>query len=102
MPFPTGTSARAPPAGLQDRDHRLPTGEWLEQRLQDQRRSYRGFTSAYTKPKYTWNVNYYVGPENANTTNGIRNLIDTTLLFTPPGKFNAYINYDYGSNRDAS
>jgi hypothetical protein len=60
-----------------------------------------GFTSAYTKPKYAWNVNYYVGPENANTTNGIRNLIDTTLLFTPPGKLNAYINYDYGANRDA-
>jgi hypothetical protein len=59
------------------------------------------FTSAYVKPKYTWNVNYYVGPENANTTNGIRNLIDTTLLFTPPGKFNAYINYDYAQNRDA-
>lgn len=59
------------------------------------------FTSALVKPKYTWNVNYYVGPENANTTNGIRNLIDTTLLLTPPGKFNAYINYDYGSNRDA-
>jgi hypothetical protein len=60
------------------------------------------FTSAYTKPKYAWNVNYYVGPENANTTDGIRNLIDTTVLFTPPGKVNAYINYDYGSNRDAA
>ncbi len=59
------------------------------------------FTSAYVKPKYTWNVNYYVGPENANTTNGVRNLIDTTVLFTPPGKLNAYINYDYGSNKDA-
>ena len=59
------------------------------------------FTRAYVKPKYTWNVNYYLGPENANTTNGIRNLIDTTILFTPPGKLNAYINYDFGSNRDA-
>jgi len=59
------------------------------------------FTSAYVKPKYTWNVNYYVGPENSNTANGIRNLIDTTLLLTPPGKFNAYINYDFGSNRNA-
>jgi hypothetical protein len=58
-------------------------------------------TSAYVKPKYTWNVNYYLGPENANTTDGIRNLLDTTILFTPPGKLNAYINYDYGSNRDA-
>jgi hypothetical protein len=59
------------------------------------------FTSAYVKPKATWDLNYYVGPENSNTTNGLRNLIDTTLLLTPPGKFNAYINYDYGSNQDA-
>ncbi len=59
------------------------------------------FTSAYTKPKYTWTANYYVGPENNFTAAGIRNLIDTTLLITPPGKFNAYINYDFGSNKDA-
>jgi hypothetical protein len=60
-----------------------------------------GFTSAYVKPKYTWNVNYYVGPENSNTAYGIRNLVDTTLLLTPNAKFNAYINYDYGANQDA-
>ncbi|MGA3332756.1 MAG: porin [Terracidiphilus sp.] len=59
------------------------------------------FTSAYVKPKATWNLNYMVGPENANTTSGLRNLIDSTLLLTPPGKTNAYINFDYGSNRDA-
>jgi hypothetical protein len=59
------------------------------------------FTSAYVKPKYTWNLNYIVGPENKNSNYGLRNLIDTTLLLTPPGKINAYINYDYGSNRDA-
>jgi hypothetical protein len=59
------------------------------------------FTSAYTKPKATWSLNYIVGPENANSTYGLRNLIDTTLLLTPPGKVNAYINFDYGSNRDA-
>jgi hypothetical protein len=53
------------------------------------------------KPKYTWNVNYYGGPENPNTSNGLRNLFDTTLLLTPNAKFNAYINYDYGQNRDA-
>jgi hypothetical protein len=58
------------------------------------------FTSAYTKPKVTWDLNYIVGPENANTTAGLRNLIDTTLLFTPPGKFNAYVNFDYGMNQD--
>ena len=57
------------------------------------------FTSALVKPKYTWDLNYLVGPENYNTTSGLRNLIDTTLLLTPPGKFNAYINYDYGLNQ---
>jgi len=57
-------------------------------------------TSAYVKPKYTWNLNYIVGPENSATTSGVRNLIDTTLLLTPNAKFNAYINYDYGQNRD--
>jgi hypothetical protein len=60
-----------------------------------------GLTSAYVKPKYTWNLNYYTGPENPNTQKGYRNLIDTTLLLTPNAKFNAYINYDYGQNRDA-
>jgi len=60
-----------------------------------------GLTSAFVKPKYTWNVNYYGGPENPDTTTGMRNLIDSTLLLTPSTKFNAYINYDYGQNRDA-
>jgi hypothetical protein len=58
-----------------------------------------GLTSAYVKPKYTWNLNYYGGPENASPSTGMRNLIDTTLLLTPSPKFNAYINYDYGQNR---
>ena len=61
-----------------------------------------GLTSVLTKPKYTWSLNYYGGPENANTTSGFRNLIDSTLLFTPNAKFNAYINYDYGQNRDGA
>jgi hypothetical protein len=60
------------------------------------------FTSAYTKTKAAWDLNYIVGPENANTTNGLRNLIDTTLLLTPPGKTNAYINFDYGRNQDGT
>lgn len=60
-----------------------------------------GVTSSYVKPKATWNADWYGGPENATTTNGWRNLFDTTLLLTPTPKFNAYINYDYGQNRDA-
>jgi len=57
--------------------------------------------NSYVKPKFTWNANYIVGPENAGTTDGMRNLIDTTLLLTPSPKFSAYINYDYGQNRDS-
>jgi hypothetical protein len=60
-----------------------------------------GFTGSYVKPKYTVNADYYVGPENAGTNKGFRNLIDATLLLTPNSKFNAYINYDYGQNRNA-
>ena len=60
-----------------------------------------GLTNVLTKPKYTWSLNYYVGPENANTSSGMRNLIDTTILLTPNAKFNMYLNYDYGSNQDS-
>jgi Putative beta-barrel porin-2, OmpL-like. bbp2 len=60
-----------------------------------------GITSAYVMPKYTWDVNVYTGPEHATAAHGYRNLFDTTLLLTPNAKFNAYINYDYGENRDA-
>jgi predicted porin len=60
-----------------------------------------GVTSALVKPKFTWNLNYYGGPDNANTTDGARHLIDTTLTLTPTPKFSAYINYDFGRNKDA-
>ena len=68
-----------------------------------------GLTSSLVKPKYTWNTNYYVGPENsglppnyAGTQKGYRNLIDTTLLLTPSAKFNMYVNYDYTQNHTPS
>jgi Putative beta-barrel porin-2, OmpL-like. bbp2 len=60
-----------------------------------------GLTNALAKPKYTWSLNYYTGPSNYSSQQGYRNLIDSTLLLTPSGKFNAYINYDYGQNRDS-
>jgi len=61
-----------------------------------------GLTSSLVKPKYTWNLNYYTGPENAGTQKGYRNLIDTTLLLTPTPKFSMYVNYDYGQNHASS
>lgn len=60
-----------------------------------------GLTGVYTRPKYTLSTNYYVGPENDKTNKGYRNLFDTTLLLTPTPKVSAYINYDYGQNRNA-
>jgi hypothetical protein len=41
-------------------------------------------------------VNYYEGPNHMGTTAGKRNLFDTSVLFTPSSKVNAYVNFDYG------
>ena len=60
-----------------------------------------GVTGAWTKPKFTLSTTYYVGPENDHTNKGYRNLFDGVLLLTPTSKLNAYINYDYGQNRNA-
>jgi hypothetical protein len=59
-----------------------------------------GLTSALVRTKYTFNANFYTGPENLGVQNGYRNLIDTTLLLTPNSKFNAYINGDYGQHNN--
>ncbi len=58
-----------------------------------------GLTGALVMKKFSWFTNYYAGPENAGTNSGWRNLFDTTLLLTPPGKVNAYINFDYAQNK---
>ncbi len=55
-----------------------------------------GLTLGFTKKKYAYFANYYTGPNHQGTTKGKRNLFDTTLLLTPTGKFNAYINADFG------
>jgi hypothetical protein len=57
-----------------------------------------GLTSAYVKPRYTWDLNFYTGPQNADTQKGYRDLIDTAVLLTPTAKFAAYLNYDYAQN----
>jgi hypothetical protein len=61
-----------------------------------------GLTSAYVTKKVSWFQNYYAGPESApvGKKRGMRHLYDTTLLFTPDDKFNAYVNFDYGQDRD--
>ncbi|HEY2470480.1 MAG TPA: outer membrane beta-barrel protein [Terracidiphilus sp.] len=60
-----------------------------------------GFTSGLVEPKYTVNVNVYTGPASTDTQHAYRNLLDTTLLLTPNSKFNAYVNFDFGTNKDS-
>jgi hypothetical protein len=57
-----------------------------------------GLVANFTGKKISWMNNYYTGPENTGTNKGFRNLYDTTVLFTPADKFNAYVNFDYGHN----
>jgi hypothetical protein len=59
-----------------------------------------GLIGNFTGKKATWSNNYYTGPENPGTNKGFRNLYDTTLLLTPADKFNAYINFDWASNKN--
>jgi len=54
-----------------------------------------GLTAVYTKPKYSLATNYYVGPNHMGTTEGKRNLFDTTLTLLPTSKLSFYVNYDY-------
>ncbi len=58
-----------------------------------------GFTSGVNFSKFSWNTNFYYGPENTGTNSGKTALIDTTLLLTPLPVFSAYLNYDYGQSR---
>jgi hypothetical protein len=64
-----------------------------------------GLTLAVTKGIYTWNTNYYVGPNNpvigTLPSGGNRNLFDTTLTVAPNDKASFYINGDYGRNNNA-
>jgi hypothetical protein len=60
-----------------------------------------GLVGNLTSKKISWNNNYYTGPENTGTNHGWKNLYDTTVLFTPADKFNAYFNFDYGQNTSA-
>ena len=60
-----------------------------------------GLIGNLTSKKVSWMNNYYTGPENIGTNKGWRNLYDTTVLFTPADKFNAYFNFDYGKNNNA-
>jgi hypothetical protein len=59
-----------------------------------------GATGAVNLGMATWYINYYGGPENSGTNTGWRHLIDTTLSVTPIEKVSAYLNYDYGQNRN--
>jgi hypothetical protein len=60
-----------------------------------------GFVGNLTSKKVSWLNDYYTGPENTGTNKGWRNLYDTTVMFTPADKFNAYFNFDYAKQNNA-
>jgi hypothetical protein len=57
-----------------------------------------GITAAYTKPKYTWSGNYYVGKSDLGNPAGNRNLLDSTIVINPTSKLSIYVNGDWGRN----
>ena len=61
-----------------------------------------GFMGAFNSSKVTWTNNYMVGPEKSGTNDGYRHLYDTTMLFTPNSKLSAYVNFDYGVDKNVS
>ena len=81
-----------------DVDHHVPAAWQITEPLNSGKTI--GLTGAVTGKKATWSNVYYAGPENTNTNKGWRHLYDTNLLLTPKDQFNAYINFDYGSNHD--
>lgn len=57
-----------------------------------------GFTTAWTpSKKFAWSNTYYVGPEKAETNNGVRNFYDTVVNINPNDRTNFYVNFDYGA-----
>ena len=60
-----------------------------------------GFVGNFTSSKISWLNDYYTGPENFGTNKGWRNLYDTTVMLTPSGKVNAYVNFDYAKQKNA-
>ena len=59
-----------------------------------------GVNNTLTEPKYTLSTDIYTGAADAPSgQNGYRNLFDTTLLLTPNAKLNAYINFDFGQQK---
>lgn len=61
-----------------------------------------GFTGNVTSAKVSWLNTYLVGPEKTLTTEGYRHFYDTVVSFTPANKFAAYLNFDYGVERNGS
>jgi hypothetical protein len=59
-----------------------------------------GITAAYAWKKVTWSHTYYVGPEKAHTTQGLRNFYDMVVLVNATDKFSYYFNFDYGRDKN--
>lgn len=59
-----------------------------------------GLSGAVTAGPVTWSNNYYAGPEKTNTNRGWRHLYDTTVLVSASSRIGAYLNIDYGADKN--
>jgi hypothetical protein len=58
-----------------------------------------GVTSAVTFDKISWFNTYYGGTETSEFNEGFRNFNSSVVNFTPSEKFNAYVQFDYGTEK---
>jgi hypothetical protein len=60
-----------------------------------------GFNGTLTLGRFTWVNNYYAGPEHTHNNAGWRHFYDTVVTVAANSKTSAYLNFDYGADRNA-
>ena len=59
-----------------------------------------GLVGNFTWKKAAWNNTYYTGPQQEGLIRAYRQVYDTNLVLTPSGKLSAYLNFDYGTEKN--
>ncbi len=59
-----------------------------------------GVVGTFAWKRVFWSNTYYTGPEKDATNEGYRQLYDTALTLAPSGKVSAYLNFDYGADKN--
>jgi len=59
-----------------------------------------GLVGNFTWKKAAFNNTYYTGPQQEGLIRAYRQVYDTNLVLTPSGKLSAYLNFDYGTDKN--